>query len=102
MKPPPPFTYRERQAASEMGLDEQEGKLHLRVTSDNTAPHNPGSWPYLFGFGRPSLAPGESITVTGYIKMEHAGDREFRVGLVAGGFRFIDDNAFRTKVTVTE
>ena len=47
-----------------------------------------------------TLAPGESITVTVYIKMEHAGQREFRVGLVAGGFRFIDDNAFRTKIMV--
>ncbi len=101
-KPAPPFTYAETQASSEMGITEQEGHLHLRVTSDNTAPHDSGSWPYLFGFDRPALAPGETITVTGYIRMEHPGEREFRVGLVAGGFRFIDDNAFRTRITVTK
>jgi parallel beta-helix repeat protein len=100
-RPDPPFTYRETQASYEMGLAEQEGKLHLRVTSDRTAPHDPGSWPYLFGFDRDALAPGESVTVVGFIKMEHVGVHEFRIGLVAGGFRFIDDNAFRTQVTVT-
>ena len=97
----PPFTYEEKQASYEMGLSEEEGKLHLRVTSNFTSPHDPGSWPYLFGFPKGTLAPGETIIVTGYIKMEHPGEHEFRVGLVAGGFRFIDDNAFRTKVTVT-
>lgn len=99
-QPAPPFTYEEKQASYEMGLNEVPGRLHLRVTSDNTGPHHPGSWPYLFGFPKDHLAPGETITVTGYLKMDYAGQREFRVGLVAGGFRFIDDNAFRTKITV--
>ena len=56
----------------------------------------------LIGFDRPALASGETITVVGYLRMEHAGVREFRVGLVVGGFRFIDDNAFRKAITVTE
>ena len=99
-KPAPEYAYSESQSANELGFKEEEGVLHLRITSDNTGKNNPGSWPYLFGFDREKLAPGETITVVGYIKMEFAGKREFRAGLVAGGFRFIDDNAFRTKIEV--
>lgn len=98
--PHPPFTYDEKQAAWEIGTPEQPGALHLRVTSDNPAGHDSGSWPWLFGFATTSLSPGETATVTGYIRMETPGTHEFRVGLVAGGSRFIDDNAFRTQVTV--
>ncbi len=101
MAPKPPFTYEEKQAWWELGVQEVPGTLHLRVTSDKPAGHDPGSWPWLFGFDKDRLAPGETATVTGYIKVETPGEREFRVGLVATGSRFIDDNAFRTKITVT-
>lgn len=94
------FTYQEKQAAEDVGLAELPNHLHLRVTSDHPGTHDPGSWPYLFGFAQPTLAPGETTTVTGYIRVETPGTHEFRVGLVAGGFRFIDDNAFRTKIVV--
>ena len=102
MKPASGYGYTEGQSAKELGIEELVGALHLRVTSDNTGKHNPGSWPYLFGFDRESLAPGQTITVTGTIKMQYTGKREFRVGLVAGGFHFIDDNAFRTKIEVVQ
>ena len=98
--PKPPFTYEEKQSFGDTGGQEMPNTIHLRVTSDHPGPHNPGSWPYLFGFDMPRLAPGETTTVTGYIKVETPGVHEFRVGLVATGFRFIDDNLFRTKITV--
>ncbi len=101
MKPAPPFTYDEKQASYEMGYEEAPGKLHLRVSTDfEVGGHNPGSWPWLFGFDKPTLAPGETITVVGYVRVETPGVHEFRIGFVAGGFRFIDDNAYRTKITV--
>jgi len=101
MKPAPPFTYDEKQASYEMGLEEAPGKLHLRVSTDfEVGGHNPGSWPWLFGFDKPTLAPGETTTVVGYVRVQTPGVHEFRIGLVAGGFRFIDDNAYRTKITV--
>ena len=101
-RPAPIFAYDEGQSAQELGLTEETGALHLRITSDNTGKHNPGSWPYLFGFDRRTLAPGETIEVRGKIKMSYPGNREFRAGLVAGGFRFIDDNAFRTRIEVVK
>gem|GEM_PF-1957341 len=100
-RPAPIFTYQEKQACYEMGFGETPGKLHLRVSTDFRAGgHDPGSWPWLFGFGQEMLAPGETASVEGYIKVETPGVHEFRIGLVAGGFRFIDDNAYRTKITV--
>jgi hypothetical protein len=99
-KPVPGSTYEERQAWSETGIQEQVGELHLRVTSDHPGDHHPGSWPWMFGFGKPRLAPGETITVTGEIRVETPGMHTFKVGLVAGGSRFIDDNAFPTRITV--
>ena len=100
-RPAPPFTYDEKQASYEMGYEETPGKLHLRVSTDfEVGGHNPGSWPWLFGFDRPSLASGETTTVVGYVRVQTPGVHEFRIGLVAGGFRFIDDNAYRTKITV--
>ena len=98
--PKPPFTYGERQAFFEMGTRETRGALHLRVTSDHPGAHEPGSWPWFFGFPKAELAPGETITVTGAIRVETPGEHEFRVGLVAGGGRFIDDNAYRTRITI--
>jgi parallel beta-helix repeat protein len=99
-QPKPPFTYDERQGLWDVGIQEVPGTLHLRVTSDHPAGHDPGSWPWLFGFDHDSLAPGETTTVTGYITVETPGEIEYRVGLVASGQRFIDDNAFRTRITV--
>ncbi len=100
-RPAQPFTYDEKQASYEMGYGETFGKLHLRVSTDfEVGGHNPGSWPWLFGFDKPTLAPGETVTVVGYVRVETPGVHEFRIGLVAGGFRFIDDNAYRTKITV--
>ena len=98
---PARYTYDEKQASYEMGYAEAPGKLHLRVSTDfEVGGHNPGSWPWLFGFDKPNLAPGEITTVVGYVRVQTPGVHEFRIGLVAGGFRFIDDNAYRTKITV--
>ena len=97
---PPPFTYEEKQASWELGIQEPKGTLHLRVSSDQPQGHESGSWPWMFGFSKSSLAPGETIEVIGYIRVSTPGDREFRTGLVVSGSRFIDDNMFRTKITV--
>jgi hypothetical protein len=98
--PAPGYTYEEGKAGWEIGVQELPGTLHLRVTSDHPGANEPGSWPWYFGFDRARLAPGATVTVTGRIRVQTPGVHEFRVGLVASGFRFIDDNAFRTKITV--
>jgi hypothetical protein len=98
--PKPPFTYEEKQAWYDVGIAEKAGTLHLRVTSDHPAGHQSGEWPWMFGFGQPTLAAGETLTVTGMIRVETPGEHVFRVGLVATGSRFLDDNAFATKITV--
>lgn len=98
--PKPGHIYDEKQAGWEIGVKEPQGTLHLRVSSDHPGPNHPGSWPWFFGFDKESMAAGETVTVTGQIRVETPGEHEFRVGLVASGFRFIDDNAFRTRITV--
>ena len=98
--PKPPYTYEEKQAWYDVGIAEKAGTLHLRVTSDHPAGHQSGEWPWMFGFGQPTLAAGETMTVTGSIRVETPGEHVFRVGLVATGSRFLDDNAFPTKITV--
>ncbi len=99
-KPAPPYLYEEGQAFWEKGFSDVREALHLRVTSDHPLNHDPGSWPWLFGFEKATLQPGETTTVTGRIRVQTAGVIEFRVGLVPGGHGFIDDNAFRTKITI--
>ncbi len=100
-KPIPGFTYDEKQAWYEMGLTEATGRLNLRVSTDFVVGgHDPGSWPWMFGFEKPILKPDETTTVTGYVRLQTAGTHMFRIGLVAGGARFIDDNAYQTKITV--
>ena len=101
VSPPPPFTYDETQASYEMGYNETEGYLHLRVSTDFfVGGHHPGSWPWLFGFDKSLLKPGETITVMGYVRAKTPGKHVYRIGLVAGGFRFIDDNAYQTQIEV--
>ncbi len=98
--PRPGFTYDEKQAWYEMGLSETPGSLNLRVSTDFfVGGHHPGSWPWMFGFDKPMLKPGETTTVTGYVRLQTPGTHMFRIGLVAGGARFIDDNAYQTKIT---
>jgi parallel beta-helix repeat protein len=92
--------YEENQTWSDIGVKEEPNTIHLRVTSDHPGSHDPGSWPWIFGFEQKMLAPGETTTVTGAIRVATAGDHEFRVGLVATGSRFIDDNAYRTRIMV--
>ena len=100
--PAPTFTYDEKQACYEMGYNESPRHLNLRVSTDFfVGGHHPGSWPWMFGFDRESLAPGETVTITGYVRLQTPGVHMFRIGLVAGGFRFIDDNAYQTRITVT-
>lgn len=99
-QPAPPFIYDEGETWNDRGLTETPHTLHLRVTSDHPGNHESGSWPWLFGFSKARLMPGETVTLTGSIRTETPGEHEFRVGLVESGFRFIDDNAFRTKIVV--
>jgi hypothetical protein len=99
--PRQPFTYDEKQAWYEMGYKETKGCLNLRVSTDFfVGGHHPGSWTWMFGFDNPVLKPGETTTVTGYIRLQTPGTHVFRIGLVAGGSRFIDDNAYQTRITV--
>ena len=98
--PPPGFLYQENQSLTDTPFHETPGTIHLRVTSDHPGTHDPGSWPWFFGFGQPFLAPGAEITVTGRIQLQTPGVHIFRVGLVASGYRFIDDSVFQKKITV--
>ena len=99
--PSPGFTYDETEAYYEMGRTDTPNYLHLRVSTDFfVGGHHPGSWPWMFGFSKNVLKPGETATVTGYVRLKTPGTHMFRIGLVCGGSRFIDDNAYQTKIEV--
>jgi parallel beta-helix repeat protein len=99
--PAPGFIYDETQAYYEMGKSDTPNYLHLRVSTDFfVGGHHPGSWPWMFGFSKSVLMPGETATVVGYVRLRTPGIHKFRIGLVCGGSRFIDDNAYQTEIEV--
>ncbi len=89
------FTYDEDKTFYDLGYQEVPGSIYLRVDSERTG----GSWPYFWGLSHP-LEPGQTATITGYIKMEHAGKMIWRIGMVDAGIRWIDDNMYRTEIRV--
>ena len=98
--PKPDFMYEEKQGYDEVGVRELPGTLHLRVTSDKPAERSSGSWPWMFGFEKARLRAGETTTVNAKTRLITPGEIEFRVGLVARGVKFLDDNLYRTIITV--
>ncbi len=94
-KPTDNFTYDEDQNFWGLGYQEKQGSIYLRVDSERTG----GSWPYYWGLPQP-LQPGQTATVTGYIKVEHPGKMIWRIGMVDAGIRWLDDNEYRTEITI--
>jgi hypothetical protein len=87
--------YGESESFTSQGIPEHAGAVYLRVTSDVTG----GSWPYMWGLSDP-LPPGETATLEGAIRVQTAGETRYRVGLVDGLTRFIDDNKFITPIRI--
>ena len=88
--------YDEKESYQSQGIPEKAGFVYVRVTSDLVG----GGWPYLFGLPNP-LPPGETELVEGAIRVETPGKTNYRMGLVDGRVRWIDNNLYNTPITVT-
>jgi hypothetical protein len=87
--------YDEKETFGGQNLQQKPDVVYIRVTSDLTG----GTWPYLWSLSQP-LSPGESATIEGAIRVETPGVTHYRVGLVDGGMRWIDEDLFDTAITV--
>ncbi|MBI5877099.1 MAG: hypothetical protein HZB53_05555 [Chloroflexi bacterium] len=76
--PPPGFVYEEGDSFESRGFTEQPGAVRVAVDFDG---HDGLDHPYRWGLGR-TLQPGETVTVTGGIRLRTPQSRTYYAGLV--------------------
>ena len=92
--PAPGFVYDEGQSYESQALDKQNGKFRLAIDFTN----NTGvSHPYRWGFGK-TLQPGETITVTGYVRMKTARQIDMFGGIIQEYVKYFGDNIGTTRI----
>jgi pilus assembly protein CpaB len=95
--PSPEFTYVQGQTFFSQNFPSQEGKFRVGVSFDGQ-PSAP--FPYRWGFGG-DLAPGASVTVTGYVKLTYdLKPTNFWAGIIQEPGTFLQDNVGTTLITV--
>lgn len=95
--PKPEFTYVQGQTYHSQGFTSQDGKLRVGLNFDG---HPSAPFPYRWGLGG-DLAPGSTVTVTGYVKLTYdLKPTNFWVGLVQEPSTVLQDNEGTTLVTV--
>jgi hypothetical protein len=95
--PPPGFIYQEGDTFTSRGYPEEAGKWRLGVNWGPSFPY--GSYWFRWGMGR-TLQPGESATVTGYMRLTTAQTQDYWGGLVREGRGWYQEGAGRTTITV--
>ena len=97
--PAPGFTYNEGDTPNSRGYAEIGGRWRVGVDftgrSSGVTDH-----PYRWGLGA-DLAPGASVTVTGYIRLTTPRTTTYWVGLVQETVRWQQDNIGTTSITVS-
>ncbi len=93
-EPAPGYTYEEGQTFDTQGLEKLSGKFRFAVEyTDNQGV----SHPYRWGFGK-TLQPGETVTVTGFIKMKQARQIDMYGGIVEEFVKYWQDNVGTTRI----
>ncbi len=93
--PAPGFIYDEGQTYESLNLAKESGKFRFAVDfSDNTTST---SHPYRWGFGK-TLAPGESVTITGFIRMHTVRQIDMFGGIIQEYVKYFDDNIGTTRI----
>lgn len=96
--PDPGFTYNEGDDETSRGYPSQTGKWRVGVNfGASELPY--GRYPYRWGLGG-SLQPGESRTITGYIRLTKPKTQDYWVGLVQEGKGWYDEGIGRTTINV--
>ncbi|HEX2911270.1 MAG TPA: N-acetylmuramoyl-L-alanine amidase [Chloroflexia bacterium] len=93
--PAPGYTYNEGQTFESLNLAKQDGKFRFAVdfTGNSGVSH-----PYRWGLGK-TLQPGETVTVTGYIKMQTQRQVDMFGSVVQEYVKYWEDNVGTTRVT---
>lgn len=90
--PDPGHTYEEGQVAQGASYDT------FRVGLDYAGrPDSMGAYPYRWGLGK-DLAPGESVTITGYVRIKNTAERNFWAGAMREGIAFVADHVGTTSI----
>ncbi|MCL4395021.1 MAG: hypothetical protein M1482_09510 [Chloroflexi bacterium] len=94
--PDPGFVYDEGDTFYARGYPDVGGALRVGVDFEG---HSGIDHPYRWGLGAP-LTPGQSVTVTGAIRLKTAGAVRYWVGLVREQVEWLEDNQGAGTVTV--
>ena len=94
--PDPGFVYNEGETFRADGFGEVRGSIRVGVEFDGDSGVD---HPYRWGLGAP-LPPGQSVTVTGAIRVKTTQSRNYWAGLVQEQIAWLQDNSGRTLITV--
>ena len=95
--PNPGFAYDEDDTFATRGFDATAGAYRVGIDFDNRTGID---HPYRWGLGAP-LAPGQSVTITGTIKMKTAQSKNYWAGFVHEYVAWLEDNKGKQVIAVT-
>lgn len=96
-QPAPGFTYEEGQTYETLNFAKESGRFRFGLDfSDNNGVTNPYRW----GLGK-TLQPGESATITGYIKLKTPRQVKFMASLVQEYVKYYVEGANPTTITIS-
>ena len=95
--PAPGFVYEEGETFYTRGFPDVSGAFRVGIDFDGRSGVD---HPYRWGLGEP-LAPGQTVTVTGAIRLDSAQARNFWAGLVREQVAWLQDQQGKQRITVT-
>ena len=96
--PTPGFVYNEGDTFSFRGYPEQTSRWRVGVSFGPSFPY--GAYNYRWGLGQ-SIQSGETVTISGYIRLTSPITQDYWVGLVQEQMGWYDEGGGRTTITVT-
>lgn len=98
--PNPGFVYNEGETFRTDGYTEIANQYRVGIDFNGSMANGGIDHPYRWGFGAP-LAPGQTTTITGAIRMKSQQSRYFWAGLVQEQVAWLQDHMGRALITVT-
>ena len=95
--PEPGFVYNEGETSDSRGYPSQAGKWRVGVNFGPNFPY--GAYDYRWGTGQ-TVQPGETIVVSGYIRLLTPQTQDYWVGIVQELMGWYDEGSGRTTITV--
>lgn len=95
--PDPGFIYNEGESFRLRGYPEQPGRWRIGVNFGPSFPY--GAYIYRWGLGQ-VLQPGETLTISGYVRLMTPQIQDYWVGVVREGMGWYDEGRGRTTITL--